>query len=253
MILFKSDFYLFREFVHFLYHIFHSGAENVFLPSHLEGIDVLRSLYCQFYRCLPVFMPLLCLLPLTLYVQLMSSFIVVIKVLDSRMYLLSSLYPMLPLQLWPPRVFILKLLSCAQWLQTWTKITKWFETVEQKIGIQVHMKRKCSSEMWLLCISVQVNSVGGCSSSVNVSFLTEVVLALPCCSASFIRLSIKACCPPHASFFSLNVYWQETQRQQKHLLSYTFVFRSRGVRNKRVPRFYLMILCWHLYIVCHHL
>lgn len=123
--LFKSDFYLFREFVHFLCHIFHSGAENVFLASHLEGIDILRSLYCQFYRCLSVFMPLLCLLPLTLYVWLMSSFIMAIKVLDSRMYFYFLLFTLCYLSGCVPTplftcFFILKLFLCdiltAQWL-----------------------------------------------------------------------------------------------------------------------------------------
>lgn len=66
IILSKFEFYFCKEFVPFLHHICYSEAENVCLSPHLEGIHILLSLYHQFYRCLPVFMPLVCLLPLTL-------------------------------------------------------------------------------------------------------------------------------------------------------------------------------------------
>lgn len=95
IILSKFEFYLRNEFVPFLHHICYSEAENVCLSFHLEGIHILLSLYHQFYRCLPVFMPLVCLLPLTLdaFLWLMSAFIVAIKVLDSRIYFIFLSLP----------------------------------------------------------------------------------------------------------------------------------------------------------------
>lgn len=95
IILSKFEFYLRNEFVPFLHHICYSEAENVCLSFHLEGIHILLSLYHQFYRCLPVFMPLVCLLPLTLdaCLWLMSAFIVAIKVLDSRIYFIFLSLP----------------------------------------------------------------------------------------------------------------------------------------------------------------
>lgn len=110
IILSKLEFYLCKEFVPFLHHICYSEAENVCLSSHLEGIHILLSVYHQFYRCLPVFMPLICLLPLILdaFLWLMSGFIVAIKVLDLDSILPSSLYPVFtfPIVFFPLSLFL---------------------------------------------------------------------------------------------------------------------------------------------------
>lgn len=67
-----------------------------------------------------------------------------------------------------------------------------------------------------------------CSSSVNVLIKWHFYLALPCRSTSFIRHVRQVFLPTSCIVFSQNVYWQETQRQKKHLCVCFVSFTARA-------------------------